>query len=503
MAQERFKTRGGFILASVGAAIGLGDSLRFPGLCAKYGGGTFLLIYIIALILIGIPVLNVEIAFGRKFKGASPKCMAMLNKKAEPVGWASSFNSVMVAIIYAGILGWVIAMLVKIVPLCKSSTSLTQSEVSGYFFDSVLSGNASVLLVVCIICAWVMMFLCLRGGADSLSKTAKFTVIIPIVLLCFLAGRGLMYSNSGEALKALFVPDFSAFANAELWLNAVGQVFFSLSVLVGIMPTYGAYLPEKTNIFADSLVIAFADFFVSVLSSVVMFTTLYGCGLQGSISQSGIVTAFMVYPVAITLVFGAGNTVLNSIVGILFYASLGMMALQSSVSMIEAGASPLAEKFRLNKKKVVAVISVIGCAVSLVFATSVAPVAIDIADHFLNYFNILILGILECVIFGKFLKKENIAGEINLFAKRLKMPAKPLVFSVKYLSPAVLSSLAVWGIIHLIFKEHMLYGGYPLLWQFLFGWLVSFIVFSSGFIIYRIGNRKPVKRAGRLKSAKR
>ncbi len=89
MAQERFKSRGGFILASVGAAVGLGDSLRFPGLCAKYGGGTFLMIYIIALLLIGIPVINAEIAIGRKFRAGAPVCMAKLNKKAEPLGWAS------------------------------------------------------------------------------------------------------------------------------------------------------------------------------------------------------------------------------------------------------------------------------------------------------------------------------------------------------------------------------------------------------------------------------
>ena len=127
MAQERFKSRGGFILACVGAAVGLGDSLRFPGLCAKYGGGTFLLIYFVALIFIGIPVLNAEIALGRKFRAGAPRCMAQLNKKAEPIGWASCFNSLVVAVLYAGILGWIIAMLIKIVPLCKASTSMTHT----------------------------------------------------------------------------------------------------------------------------------------------------------------------------------------------------------------------------------------------------------------------------------------------------------------------------------------------------------------------------------------
>ena len=266
MAQERFKTRGGFILASVGAAVGLGNALRFPGLCAKYGGGTFLFVYMIALVVMGVPILNAEIALGRKVRGGAPKCMASLSKKAEPLGWASCFNSLIVAIIYAGLLGWIIAMVIKIAPVCTARQSVGQGVSGGYFFSEVLNGGGiSPIVLVCGIVGGAVMYFCLRGGAASLSKTAKFTVIIPMVLLTFMAVRGLLYSNSGEALRALFIPDFKAFLSAELWLNALGQVFFSLSILVGIMPAYGAYLPEGTNIFRDSLIIAAADFFVSVL----------------------------------------------------------------------------------------------------------------------------------------------------------------------------------------------------------------------------------------------
>lgn len=496
MAQERFKTRGGFILACVGAAVGLGDSLRFPGLCAKYGGGAFLLIYFVGLILIGIPVLNAEIALGRRFRAGAPRCMAGLNRRAEPLGWASCFNSLIVALLYAGILAWIIAMLVKIVPLCRASGSLTHAQTGNYFFEEVLgSSGASPLVLICIVAAWALMYFCLRGGAGSLAKTAKLTVLIPIVLLTFLAVRGLLYENSGEALYALFVPDFSAFGDAELWLNAIGQVFFSLSVLVGIMPAYGAYLPEKTNVFRDSMIIAFTDFFISVLSSVVLFTTLYGCGLQGDISQSGIVTAFMVYPTAITVVFGAGNTVMNSIVGILFYLSLAMMATQSSVSMVEAVANPLAERFGLNKKRLVRAICAVGAVICIIFATPAATYFLDIADHFANYFNILLLGVAECLLLGLNARRLNLAGEINLYTKRLKMPRGPLIFSLKYLSPAALSFLSLWGIYHLIFVEKMLYGGYPLWAQAVFGWLVSLTVFTSGLVICAIdGRRRPLRK---------
>ena len=269
------------------------------------------------------------------------------------------------------------------------------------------------------------------------------------------------------------------------------------------MPAYGAYLPEKTNVFRDSLIIAFADFFVSILSSVVLFTTLYGCGLQGEISQSGIVTAFMVYPAAIALVFGEGNVILNSIVGVLFYLSLGMMALQSSVSMVEAAANPLAEKFGLNKKKLVGILSAVGAGICIVFATPVAACALDIADHFANYFNILILGIAECVILGIYAKPVNLAGEINRYTGKFKMPAKPLLFSLKYLSPVALSCLTMWGVYHLVFINGGLYGGYPLWTQAVFGWALSIIVFSSGFVICGLGNSGIRLRRRRLRRKKR
>ncbi|MDE6868130.1 MAG: hypothetical protein K2J83_03175 [Clostridia bacterium] len=481
MAQEKFKSRSGFILASVGAAVGLGNALRFPGLCAKYGGGTFLLIYFVALIVMGIPILNAEIALGRKIRGGAPKCMASLNKKAEPVGWASCFNSLIVAVIYAGLLGWIIAMVIKIVPLCAQSQAMGKEEIGGYFFTEVMGKGISPLVAACIIAAWVVMFFCLRGGADTLSKTARFTVIIPIVLLLFMAGRGIMYSNSGEALKKLFVPDFAALGNAELWLNALGQVFFSLSILVGIMPAYGGYLPDGTNIFRDSLIIAAADFFVSVLSSVVLFTTLYGCGLQNDLSQSGIVTAFQVYPVAISLAFG-GNVVLNAAVGLVFYFSLAMMAAQSSVSMLEAAANPLSEKLKIPKKKLAGIISFAGAAVCLVFSTPIAATVLDVCDHFANYFNILILGIAECIILGRGSKGARLVEEINRFTHKIKMPERFFTFSIKFLCPAVLVFLTGWGIYHLIFVEGGRYAGYPI-WAQAIGWLVSAVVFSSGFLV--------------------
>lgn len=480
MSSEKFQSKGGFILASIGAAVGLGNALRFPGLCAKYGGGAFLLIYSVALLVLGLPILNAEIALGRKIKGGAPKCMRSLKRRGEGFGWASCINSVFTAVIYAGLAGWIIATAVTAVPLCLNAPALNDTEISGYFFNNVLSARNdgvidgfSFLVAGCILAAWVLMFLCLKGGAKSLSKAARFTVAIPMTLLVFLAVRGLLYSNSAEALAALFIPDFSKLSSPELWLTALGQVFFSLSIVVGIMPAYGSYLPEGTNIFKCSLVIAAADFFVSVLASVVLFTTLYGCGLQKQIGASGIITAFAVYPVAITRLFG-DCTALNSAVGVLFYSSLAMMAIQSAVSMLEAFLNPFSEHSGKPKKKIAARICLIAAPLTLIFATSAAPVAVDISDRFINFYNVLILGISECIIIAASKKSGELAAEINKFTKKLKMPKRLFGVSVGFLSPAVLISLTLYEVFRLCTNGL----GYPLWLQIAFGWGLSLAVFA-------------------------
>lgn len=419
-----------------------------------------MLVYLIALLVLGVPLLNAEIAMGRKFKGGAPKCMAgMLSKPAaSAAGWASGINSAVTAVIYAGLAGWIIATALNIGPVCMRADELSRAEISAYFFDEVLKSRndgtidgISPVVLCCIGVAWVLTYFCLKGGAGTISKAAKFTVAIPVVILLLMAVRGLTYKNSGEALSALFVPDFSCLNRPDMWLTALGQVFFSLSVAVGIMPVYGSYLPEGAGIFGCSLAVAAADFFVSVLASVVLFTTLYGCGVQNAISDSGILTAFAVYPVAISALFGQ-NSVLNSVAGVLFYSSLAMMAVQSAASMTEAFISPYAEARGKNKKKTVLICCIAGGAASAVFATSAAPAIAGVADLFVNFYNVLLLCAAECLILAFSKETKGLIKEINKFSRRLKMPEKPFIISVKFLSPAILLCLGVTEVFRVIFS---------------------------------------------------
>ena len=487
---NKFKSRSGFILASVGAAVGLGNALRFPGLCAKYGGGTFLFIYLCALLALGIPLLNAEIALGRKVGGGAPRCMKSLFKWGENLGWAQCANSLITAVIYAGLAGWILTEAITIVPHCLSGGG----GIGNYFFEGVLNARGdgvisgiSPLVCLAIGVIWAVMFFCLKGGAKSLSGAAKFTVFIPVVLLALIAVRGLFYDNSAEALAALFLPDFSNISSPELWINALGQVFFSLSLAVGIMPAYGGYLPEKCNIFPASLVIAAADALVSVLASIALFTTVYGCGLQGSISQSGIITAFSVYPAAIAGLFK--NRVICATVGVLFYFSLSLMAIQSGVSMLEAFFLPFTEKFHLKRVKTAAAFCVICGVVSLLFATTAADIIVEISDRFVNFYNVIILCIAECLAIGLSREGRGLPAEIDRYSGKLKLPKKLYALSVKFLCPAVLCALALPEAVKLFCGLD-----YPAWAQLAFGWGASIAVALSGMIVGFAAKPRTVRR---------
>lgn len=485
MAKDRFASKGGFLLASIGAAVGLGNALRFPGQCARFGGGAYILVYFLALVLLGLPLLNAEIALGRKFRAGAPTCFGRIKRGGARLGWSACANSALTAVLYVGLAGWIITMIGCIVPLSMGGES--DSAVADYFYAEILRARSdfsishlSLPVLGALVLGWFAVFFCLRGGAKGISEAARFTVFVPVILFGLLAARGLFYENSGEALSALFTPKASELLNPQMWLSALGQVFFSTSVAVGIMPAYGSYLPEGTNVFSCSIVIAAADFFVSVLSSVVLFTTLYGCGLQSYIGETGIVTAFTVYPVAIVRLFGAYSGV-NAFVGVLFYASLSMMAVQAATAMTEAFLLPFAERTGLSRKKLAAAVCAVGFALSVMLATDGAVQIVGLADRFINFYNVLALGIAECVILGTSKSLPPLAEEINRFSGRLKMPRKPFELSVKFLTPAILSALCVREIVGVVA------GGITTpLWALIaFGAGLSAVALAAGLILGR------------------
>ena len=290
-------------------------------------------------------------------------------------------------------------------------------------------------------------------------------------------------------LAKLFIPDWSALKSSALWIDAIGQVFYSLSVAMAIMFAYGSFLDRKSNIAVDSIIIAFSDMLISVLAGIVMFTTMAGVGMLGDMSASGINTAFIIYPQAIVSL--TSIPWVNALFAVVFYFCLITLAVDSHFSIVEGVSTAISDKFKLNKKKTTLSLCIIGGVLGLIFVTGAGLAWLDIIDNFINSYTLIFTGILEVVVVGWCFKTSKVLEEINKNTKKFKMPAWWFGISIKFAAPVVLSVLFIWNLVTL-FAGGGIYGaadGYSLTANIIAGWLVMALSLISGFVVKLLARR--------------
>lgn len=489
-----WSSRSTFILASVGSAVGLGNAWRFPALCARHGGGTFLFVYIIAILVMGLPLLMMEIAIGRKMRGGAVTALGGLNKKFEPIGWAATSNAFFIAVYYAAVFAWVIMMTLvsfKFAPLTGDPTGAgnvwldltkTTGTTAGY---NIISWPS----VGCLLIAWLSIWLCIRNGTDSVNKVAKYTVMLPVACLLIMAAKGVTMEGAGAGLYQLFVPKWSEIFEPTLWIDAFSQVFYSLSVMMAIMFAYGSFLDRDSNVAVDASIIAMADLFISILASVVMFSTMYGTGLADKVATLGMGATFTVYPVAIVSLTNSG--IVNALFGFIFFFCLCTLALGSAFSIIEGVSTAFADKFRLPKKKCTVITCCVAGVLSLFFTCGAGVAWLDVVDNWCNSFNLILIGVLETLAIGWGFKTARVLREINRNTGNLRMPKWWFDASVKVIAPLLLTIFFVWNLVTL-FQNGGIYGakdGYSLLSNLVGGWGMMAVVFASGFLVRLIIRR--------------
>ena len=492
--RDMWASRSIFILASICSAVGLGNAWRFPGLAAKHGGGTFLLVYLVALFLIGIPLLMMEISIARKFHKGAGESMRGINRKMEFVGWAATANAFVIVTYYAIGFAWVLLMVFGALKFAGMTgdvqsasqvfANLTQTtwDVKGYTIPLPVFISALV--------AWGAIYYCIRNGANSVGKVVKYTVIMPVVLLLIMAVKGCTMDGAMEGLQRFFVPQLEAFADPSLLVDAFGQVFYSLSIMMAIMFAYGSYLSEDANIAEDAIIIAASDAAVSVLSGIVMFSTMGGVGMLDDISASGIATAFIIYPQTIVNLTSVGWV--NALFGVIFYLMLVTLAIDSAFSIVEGVSASVSDKFKLDSRKTTRVICIIAGIISLIYTTRAGLAWLDIVDNWTNQINLIVIGVLECITVGWLFDPDKVLKQINRNTNKFKMPRFWFRASVRFIAPIVLSILFVWNLYDLFAIKGGHYG-YALWAELIGGWLVSVLVFCSGFFVRLVVQRKKKK----------
>ena len=416
--------------------------------------------------------------------GGAPSALKGMNKKFEFIGWAGTTNAFFIVTYYAVVFAWVILMCLCCFKFGQITGATDAAERASSLWINEIGvgkglGYTSTLVIVCLFIAWGLIYYCIRNGAKSVGKVVKYTVFLPVICLIIMAIKGLTMSGAFEGMKALFIPKFNSLSNPNLWVDAIGQVFYSLSIMMVIMIAYGSFLKDDTNIAKDSMIIAFSDAGTSLLASIVMFSTMYGLGLQDKMTDSGIGTAFIVYPAAIVNL--TTNGIINGVFAFIFYFCLCTLAIDSAFSIVEGVATSISDRLKLNKKKTTIYTCIFAGIISIVFATGMGLDFLDTVDHWCNAFNLILVGIAETIAIGWFFKTKKVLNEVNKNTKKFKMPSWWFDISIKIISPILLSGLFIWNLVDL-FRHGGIYGGYHVMNNIIFGWLLTALMIAICFL---------------------
>ena len=454
-----FKGTLGFVLAAAGSAVGLGNIWRFPYLAARDGGGLFLVIYLILAVTFGFALLTTEISIGRKTK-ESPLTCYKNDKKGW--GWMGILSCVIPFIIlpyYCAIGGWVLKYLVAF------ATGHGEECVADGYFDTFISGQFEpviYMVIFTILCAAVI-FIGVNGGIEKMSTIIMPVLIIMVIVIAVFSLTITGEDDAGKAisgwdgLQVYIIPSFegvdiSRFCN--IIMDALGQLFYSLSVAMGIMIAYGSYVPDKANLVKSINQIEFFDTLVAFLAGVMIIPAVYVfMGPEGM--SSGPSLMFVTLPKVFMSMGWVGP-----VVGAVFFGMVLFAAITSGMSLLEAVVASFMDGFKITRRKSVAVETVIALLIGLlvclgynVFFFDVKlpngshGQILDVMDYVSNQILMPVITIATCILIGWVKKPDYVISELTrngekfgragLYRLMVKFVAPILVFILFMMSLGV------------------------------------------------------------------
>ncbi len=440
----------GFVLAAAGSAVGLGNLWRFPYLAAKNGGGVFLLVYIIMAVTFGFALLTTEIAIGRKTKLSPIKAYGVLNKKFGFLGFLSSIIPFIIFPYYCVIGGWVSKY-----TLDFFVGSGMQTVADGYFTGFITAQWAPIFWTAVFMgISAVAVFIGVDKGIEKVSKILMpilFVLIIGIAVFT-LTIKG-THSTALEGLKIYLIPNFEGMTLGRLFrimLDASGQIFYSMSLSMGIMITYGSYTKKETNIVKSVNQIEICDTGVALLAGMIMVPVVYAFQGYEGLEASGPSLLFVSLPKVFEAMGFVGN-----IVGAAFFVLVLFAALTSSISLLETITSSVMDKFGWERKKSCSVVMLLSFAIAavtclgyniwyfdLTLPNGAVGQILDVLDYVSNYLLMPIVAFATCLLVGWVIKPKAITDEVKANGEKFGREGL-YVLMVKFLCPIFLALIFI------------------------------------------------------------
>ena len=405
-----------FSLATIGAAVGLGNLWRFPYMAFENGGGSFFIPFIICYLVVGLPLIMLEFGMGRLSSGSVAESFKKVSPKRTWMGWWVLMNSFVIVCYYTVIMAWCFQYAIY------SLTQAWGTDTKSFFFNDVLhlsaspadAGGINWFSVFSLFILWLIAFLILRKGIKGLSKVLLITVPVPFILIVVLAFRSVSFPGGIEGVEYFLTPDMSKVFTISVWTAAASQVILSLSLGMGQMVAYSSMKKDSSKNLRSGLFLIGGDFAFSLFAGIAAFATFgamqtqLGQPIVGDSGLSGPALAFITYPAALSSLPGAAFW------GFAFFFMLVMLGIDSVFAVVEANIVDLKTVFpKLTKGKLIAGFCLLSFLGGLPFTMGAGLYWLDIVDHWVGYFAIFSIIVLQCIVFGTSIKIHEVAKHIG------------------------------------------------------------------------------------------
>ena len=426
-----WSSRWTFILAATGSAVGLGNIWKFPYMAGDNGGGAFVLVYLACICIIGLPIMLGEIMIGRRGRSSPANSMKSLAVEANTssawtlLGATGALAGLLILSFYSVAAGWAMSY------IFNGFQNIT-AESSSSSFNNLLSSPSSLIFWHSLFIA-ITIFIVARGILKGLEKWINTLMPILFLIILLLCIYAMQTGAFFEGLRYLFMPDFSKI-NPQVMLEALGQAFFTLSLGMGAIMAYGAYMPANQNIGKTAVSVAALDTGVALLAGIAIFPIVFANGLAPS-EGPGLV--FVTLPIAFSAM------PLGILFGTLFFVLLSIAALSSSISLIEPGVAWLIESLKIKRITATTLLGFTAWFIGLFSALSFNLLSeftifgknfFDATDFLTNQIMLPLGGIFIAIFVGWIMKKEHVLDELGFQENFI---FKAWYFSVRFVAPTL------------------------------------------------------------------
>ena len=440
-----------FLMASIGSTVGLSNIWRFTYLAGENGGGAFVLIYLLSLVIMGVPILAAEMVIGKRGGKSMVGTMEVLYHKDKIqtgwkyFGWVAMITVFLILSFYSVIAGWTLDYTVTSL---AGLLNHLNSEDATAFYQQLLDSPFRIMIgqgIFVLATVWIVA----KGVKEGLEKSISWMMPTLFVILLLLVVYGMIYGKFMEALRFLFAPDFSKIT-PQVVLAAFGQAFFSLGIGVGVMLTYGAYMPPNTNVIKSAAIIAFSDGIASMLAGLAIFPIVFQYGLSPA-EGPGLI--FITLPVTFGDLPGGG------FIGSFFFLLLFFAALTSSISLLESIISHFEETIKSSRARITIVSGIVlwlvglGTVFSFNYLSDFTPLdfisvlkgktIFGLLDYFGSNLLMPVGGILMAILAGWILSKEVVFSDMNLTSRWQFIVWR---FLVKFVAPLFVLALFIYNL---------------------------------------------------------